>query len=636
MLRETFWKRQERTRVSRRQLLRAVAGLGAAGAAASLLGCSTFKQTQPPVISDGLLSRPLDTTSLAQTGGTLKGYVGSEVPSFDPLASGVTGTFTQIAAYTYPRLMKFTPGLYPEYARGGVDGDLVESWEFSPDRLLVTMRLRGGLKWDAKPPTNGRPIEAADVVFSWNKFARFSPFRGELAWAGDSAPGAPVESVTSPDPRTVVFKLKQVDASFLQLLAFDRLFYIMPRESDGGFDPRIETRGYGPWLMTENRPGILRVWSKSPEYYVKARPFIDKIEQPVVQDYGSRLAQFKAGQIWPNVASQDDILDTKRDRPELLLRQADTYATAPSSLAFGYDNDSPWRDERLRQAASMLFDRETLVDLKTDRARLEAEGLPVEVRYHSAIAAGWEGLWVDPTNSAAFGAEERYLRYDPAEAKRLMAAAGLADGLETQLHYNGGNEYSPAYTRTAELVSGMLYAGGVRARLEPHEYQNDWLPNYQYGYSPVANLGRPIKGFSGLVYRNVSSYPTFATQVFATQHRSGARFIGMTPDGRNAASGDGEINAVIEGIRREFDADRLKEQALNLARLIARRAYDIPMPPHASLGFTLTWPVIANLGIFRGWPGGSPVIETAIHQWIDASKAPLMAAGSTSTTQAAN
>ena len=232
--------------------------------------------------------------------------------------------------------------------------------------------------------------------------------------------------------------------------------------------------------MTENRSGVIRTWTKNGDYHVKGRPFIDKIEQAIVLDYASRLAMFKAGQIWAGVVSQDDVLDTKRAIPDLLMRQADSYATAPSSLAFGYDNDSPWRDERLRQAASFLIDRETVVDLKTDRGRLEAEGLPVDVRYHSAVGAGWEGLWVDPLNLEAFGAEGKYLAFDPAEAKRLMAAAGAGESIDTQLHYNAGNEYSPAYTRTAELVSGMLHAGGIRARLEPHEYQNDWLPNYQF------------------------------------------------------------------------------------------------------------------------------------------------------------
>jgi hypothetical protein len=67
-----------------------------------------------------------------------------------------------------------------------------------------------------------------------------------------------------------------------------------------------------------------------------------------------------------------------------------------------------------------------------------------------------------------------------------------------------------------------------------------------------------------------------------------------------------------------------RELALDYARLMAGKAYDIPTPPHAALGFTLTWPVIGNLGAYRGWPAGNAITETALHHWIDTSKAPLV------------
>jgi ABC-type transport system substrate-binding protein len=375
--------------------------------------------------------------------------------------------------------------------------------------------------------------------------------------------------------------------------------------------------------MSENRPGLLRVWSRNPDYHIKGRPFMDKIEHLVIPEYGSRLSQFKAGLIWTHAASQDDILDTRRDVPRLVLRQADGFATAPPSLAFGYDGDSPWKDERLRQAVSLLLDRETMVDLKTDRARLEAEGLPVTIRFHTAVAAGWEDAWVDPTDLSRFGGDGRFLQYDPEEARRLLSAAGFADGIDTPLHYNGGNEYSPSYTRTAELVSGMLHAGSVRARLDPRDYQGDWLPNYHYGYATTANPARPPRGFPGLIYRASSSSATLATQVFAAYHRNGSRFIGMTPDGKNPQAGDSEINLLVELLRREADGARQKALALDLARLMARKSYDIPTPAHSAQGFTLNWPVVANVGVYRGWPSGAAVTETGLSTWLDTSKAPL-------------
>src|SRR3546814_17899402 len=50
-------------------------------------------------------------------------------------------------------------------------GDLAESWEISPDKLQITFKLRPGPKWDARPPTNGRAVDASDVAYSWQEWS---------------------------------------------------------------------------------------------------------------------------------------------------------------------------------------------------------------------------------------------------------------------------------------------------------------------------------------------------------------------------------------------------------------------------------------------------------------------------------
>jgi ABC-type transport system substrate-binding protein len=389
-----YWRRY---RTGRRGFLAAAGGIGLGSLSLALLGCrgSSDVTASPPHPE----LAPENTTGQARPGGTLKTAIAFDASNFDPLASNSTLTHTQIAAYTYPRLLKFAAAVYPESANGNVEGDLAEAFEMTPDHLTLTLRLRPGLRWESRPPTNARVIDAQDVLFSWNKFARFSPFRADLVYHALESPGSPVDSVTSPDPRTVVFKLKQADAAVAGLLASERLLYVMPRESDGGFDPRFDVRGYGPWLMAENRTGQQRIWSRNPDYYVKGRPFIERIEATIMGEYGARLAHFKAGAIYNSMVSQDDLLATRGEIPELLLRKSDTYAVAPSTVGFGY-NELPWRDERLRQAVSHLVDRETLIDLRTNRRQFAAVGLELSVRYHTAIGAGWEGIRWTRTSSA--------------------------------------------------------------------------------------------------------------------------------------------------------------------------------------------------------------------------------------------
>jgi len=356
---------------------------------------------------------------------------------------------------------------------------------------------------------------------------------------------------------------------------------------------------------------------------VKDRPIFDRLEQPIVPEYAARLAEFKAGNIWPSVASQSDVLRVKKELPDTLLQKFDGFSTVLSTLAFGYAPEGPWKDERLRQAVSLLLDREAFVEMGSHVRKLSSEVLPVEVRYHSVVAAGWEDYWIDPTNVDKFGPNARYYTHDPAEARSLLEAAGFPEGLDSLIHYNGGGQYGPLYARTAEIVSGMLSAGGIRAQLDPRDYQNDWLPNYYYGYAASANAGKPIKGFGGLAFRPGVPYATAAAQIFSTMHKDGTRFLGMTSDGLNPQLGDPEVQARVDAIRREYDVKKQQALVQDFARFMARKAYVIPVPPYASLFYTLSWPVIANLGVYTGWPAGGAATETALHYWIDPSKPPL-------------
>jgi len=612
-----YWSR---FRASRRRLLIISGGAALSAISATVIGCGKESpSTAEPAA--GRISTPNNTTALARSGGAFKSYLAAEPPSLDPLASSAQSTL-QAAAHTYPRLLKFTPAVYPEFPRGGVEGDLAESFELLPDRLTLTFRLRPGLKWDEKAPTSGRVIDSSDVVASWNRFVKVNPNRYDLLYHAELGPASPVESVSAPNATTVVFKLKQPDAGVLSLFASDRHFYVMPKEADISFDPRIEMRGYGPWKLSENRPGVIKVWSRNPEYYVKGKPYPDTLEQVNAGEYSARLAQFKAGLIWPSVVSQDDLLATLEEMPELILQKLDSYPVAPSMLGFGYDPSAPWKDERLRQAVSMLVDREAFVGLRSNRDAYEDAGLPVEIRYHSAVGAGWEGYWVDPRD-VRFGAASRYYRYDPATASQLLSAAGFPEGLDTLLHYSGGMEYSPAYARNAELLSGMLFAGGVRALLDPRSHSDDWLPNFQFGYAMTSAAGKQVRGFAGLVLRPATAQPAPALQLFSMFHRHGSQFHGMTPDGKNAQLGDPEFNRMLETLRREPDAARAQAQTLDFARAIAAKAYDVPVLPFAPSHYSLSWPVIGNLGVYRGWPGGATATETNINLWVDRSQPPL-------------
>src|SRR5579862_215360 len=149
----------------------------------------------------------------------------------------------------------------------------------------------------------------------------------------------------------------------------------MPRESDGGFDPKTQIRGHGPWILENYTPSASVTWAKNPDYYVANRPFPDKLERPIVPDYAQQLAQFRAGNIWTTVANPDDIVQLKKDAPKSLLMANTTFGSTVSLFeTFGWDGP-PFTDTRMRRALSMLIDSDAFADAVDNRKGFAAEGL---------------------------------------------------------------------------------------------------------------------------------------------------------------------------------------------------------------------------------------------------------------------
>src|ERR1051325_8742287 len=173
---ESYWASLNHARLARRRVL-ASAGITALGAAA-LAACGGGSKSASPGSGGqaNLLVSPKDTTSQAKRGGTFKYYTTSDSVTFDVHAAATGGAgFGPV----YDQLLQYKSGyLKPqEYDVGPL---LAESWEWSPDRLSLALKLRPGIKWHNKAPVNGRPLDMDDVLFSWDRFASQSGSRSSL------------------------------------------------------------------------------------------------------------------------------------------------------------------------------------------------------------------------------------------------------------------------------------------------------------------------------------------------------------------------------------------------------------------------------------------------------------------------
>ena len=623
-----YWARFTQERLTRRRALGAAAGLGAGIAALSLVGCGGDDGGEGGTKdSSGLIHTPVDTTDKAKAGGVLKSYRPADItPSFDSLASNGSGPLAGIAAFAYPRLVKYSLAKYPkEYEFGGFEGDLGESWEISGDKLQLTFKIRQGVKWDPRSPTNGRLADAQDVIKSWEKFSQVNPGRISYIYDAVTAPSAPVVSITAPDARTIVIKLKEPDSSIIPLFA-GTTFSPMPREFDGGFDPRTNVRGHGPYMLEEYSPSVRFVWRRNPDYYVKDRPFIDRREVPIVPEYATRLAQFKTGAIYMDVVGgfgggQADIVPTKRDFPDLLLMKADSFPTQSSwGFTFGWDGNAPFKDQRMRQAASMLIDREGYADVLDNRDGFRRDGLDLEVAFNAVVSAGWTGYWIDPKNEKEFGSNAKYLNYNVAEAKKLIAAAGM-DGVEFDYHYDSSGRF-PILNKVVELNTAWFIDGGLKPKLDGINTVTEYTNDFYYGYQSAAYAAGEKKGFGGILNGSERPFATIALMVFGLLHKDGAFYKGMSPDGRNVQNGDPKVNELADKIKVEFDTQRQQSLTHELIKYFTGQSYYVPQPTQAK-AFSLWWPAIGNQGVYSN--GVSPNVwsERHLNWWVDSTKAPL-------------
>jgi ABC-type transport system substrate-binding protein len=444
-----------------------------------------------------------------------------------------------------------------------------------------------------------------------------------MAHDATKSPNAPVESLTTPDDKTVVMKLKQPNASILAILSARDIMYLGPREMESGFDPRKVVRGHGPYILDEYVPSARFVYAKNPNYYLKDRPFPDKVEVPIVTEPAARIAQFKAGNIWTDVLqnSQENIVITKKDVPETNLMLDGRFPeTSSMMLTFGWEQGSPMRDQRVRQALSMMVDREAYIDVIDNRDQFKKEGLDVAVRRNSVVAGGWGDMWLDPTNQKEFGPNAKYLDLNLDEAKKLLAAAGVT-GMDLDINFAGQGQYGAAYDKAAQLFAGMFLNGGLKAKQVPITPNDRWLNDFSRVYTGALGGGKRA-GFNGLSMVAERTYPTLAVQLFNQFNKEGQGYRGMVPAGSNVLDGDPKSNDMAIKISQEYDREKQKTLVHDLIRYETEQTFYIPRVSSAK-PFTLWWPAVGNANALIGPPGAGFWADLRVAWWVDDSKAPV-------------
>jgi peptide/nickel transport system substrate-binding protein len=223
---------------------------------------------------------------------------------------------------------------------------------------------------------------------------------------------------------------------------------------------------------------------------------MDRVELAVVEDNASRMSAFIAGKYdlgweFPGTINRTDwiqIKDTlKRVRSQ--LRTAEFPSNVETHISMRTDR-APFNDVRVRQAISLAIDRQGIID-----ATQEGVGI-----FNPAVPAALKE-WSLPI--AQLGEGARYFKHDPAEARRLLAAAGHPGGFPGSICFTTYG--STVLTDNAQLILKHLKDVGIDAKLDQREY-GSFISSCYFGkfdsmtYGPQTPFLEPDSFVFGMYY----------------------------------------------------------------------------------------------------------------------------------------
>jgi peptide/nickel transport system substrate-binding protein len=320
-------------------------------------------------------------------------------------------------------------------------GLLARTVETDAARSVVTFHLDPAARF-----SDGHPVTAADVVFSWALLRDHGRPNYRLYYKK-------VTKAEALDERTVRFDLAGSDDRELPMIL--ALMPVLPKHA---IDPAkfeetsfAKPIGTGPYVVGEVDPGRSIVYKRNPDYWGRDLPInrglwnFDTVRLDYYRDGNAEFEAFKAGNVDVREELDPGRWQTGYNIPAVRAGNVvkDTFPTrTPKELsAFVFNTRRPvFADIRVRQAITELFDFEWLnhnyfFDLYRrsagyfDDSELSSVGRPADARERALLAPYpdavrpdvMEGKWRPPVTDGS-GRDRTPIE----RAKALFQAAGYA------------------------------------------------------------------------------------------------------------------------------------------------------------------------------------------------------------------
>jgi peptide/nickel transport system substrate-binding protein len=338
--------------------------------------------------------------------------------------------------------IRYTNPIYDNLLLTSWDGSsfipaLATSWEVSADGLTYTFKLKPNIRF-----SNGDLATEADWQFSFYR-ARDCQTSNALSRA------SMIDTVSMPDPQTLVIKLTEPTPPFLSYLTSYNLVLASKKHFDtvGEEQFKFQPMGTGPYYLKEWKMNEHAIFEANPYYHGadQGLPKTKRLRYEIVSDDNTRFVQLQGRvlDIAPSlplsmsaqVAAQSDLQALSFVSTQ--MRHMEINVTKP-----------PLDNIKVREALRYLTDKREIANIVAfGQADPAASSIP------SAHGAFLNKNIKDPP-------------VDINKAKALLTEAGYPNGVKLTISISGSQQ---VYVDIATVLKSQWAKGGVDLTIEPLE-----------------------------------------------------------------------------------------------------------------------------------------------------------------------
>jgi len=390
-----------------------------------------------------------------RAGGQLNLRLREDLPQGFALHETTTISSMWPAMPCFNNLVLFDP-LKPLHSADTIVGELAEKWTWENQNRNLVFSLRKGVHWH-----DGKPFTAADVKATFDMLREAPETPAKLRINPRRDWYANIDGIDTPDAHTVVLRLKRPQPSLLLLLAsgFTPIYaaHVPPASY------RTGCIGTGPFKLTEWRKGEFVEYTKNTDYFVKGRPYLDRLRYVIIGDRSMGLSALQTAAV--DVSFPGDTTRPMADRlrataPKLTMT---TVNTSVMDHLVVNTRKPPFDNLGVRLALSYAIDRRALIQGVYHGGAVV--GASLAPRPHGV----WGLLDEDLRTLPGHGAPAE----DKARARKLLAEAGFGPGKPLRVEML--TRSLPAFVDLASFVVNELKQVGVEATVRQVE-SAQWFP----------------------------------------------------------------------------------------------------------------------------------------------------------------